>query len=159
MGWWPFRNEKMVPLAPVELTEDERQECETYIRSVTKAEGGHYAVRKDVADSFQRSLIAVCLLGRAERFLVSADSHPESVEGACRAGAKACATYPLSINFYDFACILERLQKQEEAREIFKEFLRRRDLEVSPDPVQQIMLNERDVASAVRYARQQIGTT
>jgi hypothetical protein len=157
MGWWPFGKEKMARLPIVELTEDERQECETFIRSVTHTEGGEYAVRNEVADSFQRSLVALCLIGRAERFSLLADSRPEFAEEACRAGAKACAVYPLSIYAYDFACVLERLQKRDEAKVMFKEFLRRRDLEVSPDPVQQAVLNQRDIASAVHYARQQVG--
>ena len=159
MSWWPFGRQKEKSASPpsVELTEDERQECESFIRSMTKAEGGEYYFRKEVADSVQRSFIAMCLIGRAQRFAILADPQkPELVDEACRAGAKACSIYPLSVNFYGFACVLEQLRKLDESKAMFKEFLRQRDLESSPDPVQQSVLRAQDIAGMTRHARQQL---
>ncbi|HVA69042.1 MAG TPA: hypothetical protein VNF45_06985 [Candidatus Binataceae bacterium] len=150
---WPFKRDKIAALPTVELTDDERQEAEAMIRSLTRTEDGVYVVRVDQADSFNRSIVALSLLGRADRFLIMARSQAEFAEEACRTAAKACAVYPLSINFYEFACILQKLQRGEEAKAMFKEFLRRHESE-RPDPVQQIVLDSRDLAGAVRHARE-----
>ena len=118
---WPFsRKKKMIPIGPVELTDDEMQECQAMIRSLTQAEGGQYVMREDVADSFKRSIIAMCLMGRAERFLALSKN-----EAACQSAAKACAVFPVSIYFYDFGCILKGAGKGADARLMFQEFLRR----------------------------------
>ena len=152
----PFRRQKIASLPSVELTDDERHECEAMIRSLTQAEdGGHWMIRNDVADSFERSIVALCLIERAKRFLAMATSQQEFAEEACRAAAKAASVYPLSIYFYDFACILQQLQKDEEAKLMFKEFLRRHESE-RPDRIQQFTLNQRDLVSAIRYARRQV---
>jgi len=40
---WPLGGkEEMVPLAPVVLTDEEQQECQAMLRSLTEVEGGHY---------------------------------------------------------------------------------------------------------------------
>jgi hypothetical protein len=155
MEWWRFISQAVGTLPAVELTDDEQQDCEAFIRSLTQSEDdGYYVIRKDLEDSFKRSIVALCLMTRAERFAVM--SRPESAEEACMAAAKACAVYPLSIYFYDFACLLEGLQRQGEAKAMFEVFLRRRELERSLDPIQQTTLNQRDIAGAVRYAQQRV---
>jgi hypothetical protein len=154
---WPFgKKNKLVALPPVELTEDERQECEAMLRSLTRSDDGSVAmIKEELADSFQRSIIALCLVGRAERFAILSMSEPASAEEACRAAAKACAVYPLSICFYDFACILQQVGRTAEAKTMFREFLRRYETE-SPDPIEEITLRRRDLAGAVRDAQEQI---
>src|ERR1035437_1170092 len=160
----PF--EKMVPIDPVVLTEEEQQECQAMLRSLTKVEGGYYGMRKELIDSFKRSIVALCMMGRAERFLIMAGCgslsvslsagegyRPEYGEKACQAAAKACGVFPLSIYFFDFGCVLQQVGKSEEAIQMFREFLRRLETEVL-DPVMQSTLNQRDVEQAVRHARQ-----
>src|ERR1039458_5723403 len=106
MRWWPFRNKaKMASIDSVVLTEEEQKECQAMLRSLTKAEGGKYVMRKDLIPSFKSSIIALCMMGRAERFLILANSQPAYKEEACRAAAKACGVFPLSIYFYDFGCV------------------------------------------------------
>lgn len=62
----------MVPLSPVVLTDEEQQECQAMLQSFTDVEGGYYAIREELAESFKRSIIALCMMGRAERFLIMA---------------------------------------------------------------------------------------
>jgi hypothetical protein len=81
----------MVALPAVELSDEERQECEGMLRSLTHVDGGHYVAPNEVADSIKRSIITLCLLGRAERFEALSQSQPEFAERACQAAAKACA--------------------------------------------------------------------
>jgi hypothetical protein len=162
---WPFRRkEKMVPIGPVVLTNEERQECQTMLRSLTQVEEGAYYMREDLADSFRRSIVALCMIGRAERFLIQAGCgplnvrlpvgtlcHPEYGAKACEAAAKACGVFPLSIYFYDFGCVLQQVGKTEEAKQMFTEFLRRHGNETL-DPIQQITLSHRDVEQAKQHA-------
>lgn len=145
----------MVRLPAVELTEEESQECESMLRSLTRADGGEYLIREEVADSFTRSIVALCLMGRAERFVLLAQSQPKFADEACSAGAKACSVFPISIYFYDFACVLKELRRWEESKVMFQEFLRRQESE-QLGPVEQATLNQRDVAAAVRDAREQV---
>jgi hypothetical protein len=150
---WPLGGEgEMVPFGPVILTEDENRECQAMLDSLGHAEGGRYAIRGNLADSFRRSIIALCMMGRAERFLALSGSQPECKDEACQAAAKACAVFPLSIYFYDFGCILQRVGKPVEARLMFTEFLRRHGTE-ELDPIMRITLDQRDVREAVRNAR------
>jgi hypothetical protein len=162
-------NEKMVPIDAVVLTEEEQQECQSMLRSVTQVEGGGYfATRKGLIDSFKRSVVALCMMGRAERFLILAGCgsltlpmtagsryRSEYGEKACKAAAKACGVFPVSIYFYDFGCVLKQVGKPEEANQMFKEFLRRLETEV-PDPIMQSTLNQRDVELAAQLAHQWI---
>jgi len=153
---WPFGGKKkMVPIDPVVLTDEEQQECQAMLHSLTQAEGGVVHIREELADSFHRSIIALCMMGRAERFLILSNSKPEYGERACQAAAKASAVFPLSIYFYDFACTLQKVGKSEEARLMFTEFLRRLGTEAL-DPVMQSTLNQRDVERAAQHARQVI---
>jgi hypothetical protein len=156
MRWrWPFGREKMVPVPHVELTEDEINDCNARLKALRETAGESYFIREELAESYQRNIVAQCLMSRAEKFMIMARSQPEYVEEACRAAAKACAFEPLSIHFYDYGCILQRLQRTSDSKLAFREFLRRRETE-QPDPVQQIFLDQRDLAEAVSYARQQL---
>jgi hypothetical protein len=156
MRWWPFGSKaKMASIDPVVLTEEEQNECQAMLRSLTKAEGGEYVMREDLIPSFKRSIIALCMMGRAERFLILANSQPEYKEEACRAAAKACAVFPLSIYFYDFGCVLDEVGKTSEAKQMFAEFLRRCGTETL-DAIMQTTLNQRDVEAAVRRARETV---
>jgi hypothetical protein len=53
----------------VTLTDDEQRECQAYLRLVLPgSDKGSWVAPKAVADMARRSLIAVCMLGRANRF-------------------------------------------------------------------------------------------
>ena len=164
----PFGGEgKMVPFEPVVLTDGERQECQTMLHTLTQVEGGYYAIREELADSFKRSIVALCMMGRAERFLIAAGGglltgapptpgqryRAEYGERACQAAAKACGVFPLSIYFYDFACVLRQVGRPEEANQMLGEFLRRLETEVL-DPIMRSTLKRRDVDLAAQFARQ-----
>jgi hypothetical protein len=155
---WPFtRRQKMSLIGPVVLTDDEQQECQRTWTSLTQAEGGYYAIREDLADSFKRSIIASCMMGRAERFLILSNSQPEYRELACQAAAKACGIFPISINFYDFGHILYGVGKHGEAKEAFAEFLRCIGTETL-DSVMQFALNQRNIDQATKHAREVISS-
>jgi TolA-binding protein len=147
MGWPFTRKEKMVPIGPVALTDDERQEAEAMLRSLAQARGGDWLIREDVQDAFQRSIIAMCLMARADRFIILSQA-----EAACQSAAKACAVFPVSIYFYDFGCILTKAGKAADARKMFQEFLRRYRNE-TPDAMMRITLSQRDMEAAVRHAQ------
>ena len=153
---WSLRKEhEFEPLPLVELTEDERHEFDGILRTVTQGQGaGVLKLDKEHVDSFQRSILAKCLIGRAKRFVGLSLSHPSSAEDACRAAERACAVCPLSIYFYDFACTLKQVGKVGEAKTVFREFLRRYETE-SLDPVGEATLRARDLAGAARHAREQ----
>ena len=168
---WPFGKDKkkMVPIDdPVVLTNEEQQECQTLLRSLMQAEGGHYFMKEELMDSFKRSIIALCMMGRAERFLIEAGCgslrvplsagqryRPECAEKACQAAAKACGIFPLSVYFYDFGCVLQQIGRSGEARQMFTEFLRRVGTETL-DPIMQSVLKQRDVEQAAQRARKLI---
>jgi|ERR1700693_3078687 len=158
---WPFSRkdtaQEFIPFHPVVLSEEEQNECQRFWDSVTKVEGGSYCMKEDVADAFQRSMVAMCLMGRAERFLArwESDHDGESREQACTTAAKACAIYPLSLNFFDFGCLLQGVGKNEEAKIVFTEFLRRQGTGPSSD-MDRFAMKHRDIEAAVKYATEQV---
>jgi hypothetical protein len=158
-----------IRLPEVVLTDEEHQECQEFVRSIVKSDDGEWAVKEEFADAMLRSMIAVCLMGRAERLLAEAggdqissmlhiphfgDGSLESnrVEQACITAAKACAIFPLSIHFYDFGCLLLQVGKLGEAKVAFAQFLSSTEFDTS-DPVRQIWLKQRDTVSAVEYCK------
>ena len=136
------------------------------LRSLIEVEGGQSWMKEELIDSFKRSVVALCMMGRAERFLIMAGCgslsmpmsfrhppKPEYAEKACEAAAKACGVFPLSIYFYDFGRVLRQVGKSEDARLAFREFLRRVETETL-DPIMTATLKQRDLDEAVQYARQ-----
>ncbi|MGD0840671.1 MAG: hypothetical protein ABSA32_05890 [Candidatus Acidiferrales bacterium] len=172
---WSFRKAKKAPWENegVLLTEEEARECQRFIRSLTVTDAGSITVRSDFADTANRLLTAVCLIGRANRFLISAGFVPvelgvgrgdpsltnydDYVAGAVETFAKACAIYPLSISFYDFACILRAVGYKEEAKATFAEFLRRHAT-IPIKAHEKLLFEGRDVARAVRDATNELST-
>lgn len=149
---WPFKKKHdEVKLPDVVLTEEEREECESFIRSITHSDEGANYVRKDLAEPFQRYFISMCLFGRAQRFRILAASDPRQVESACETAAKACAIFPISSSFYEFGAILQDLAKKEESRTMFKEFLRRYRSEELND-VEKLALKRLDSDKAIARA-------
>jgi len=152
LAMWPFRRrQEMAPIPDVELTAEELEECRTCMHSFTRSEEGAAYMRKEHIEPFTRSVAAFCLMGRAERFLIGSSSHPENKRKACEAAAKACAVFPISIYFYDFALILEGAGERLEARKAFAEFLRRYETE-ELGPVERLWMSQRDVNAAILHA-------
>jgi hypothetical protein len=164
---WPFSKKDsvdspgrgMVPIGPVVLTDEEHEECQAFVCSVIgqKSSEGNWYMKKELVEPFKRSLIAQCMMGRAERFAIFASSpgKEDYIEKACVAAAKAVGMYPLSMNLYDFACILHKVGKHEEAKMVFKEFLRKHESS-PPNPVDEMFLKQRDVIAAVRHATHEL---
>ncbi len=92
----------LFPLSPVVLTDDEQRECQAMLRMMIQPENGELLIPTNLVDSFKRSVVALCLMSRAERFLILSDSEPNGDERACQAAAKAVGVFPLSVYFYDF---------------------------------------------------------
>lgn len=165
----------MNSIPPVVLTDDEQEDCQRTIRELTKADDGEWVVKKEHAESFQRGIIAHCLMSRAERFLglaggsavhitfhlpyyspgLSLDN--ELAEKACVSAAKACAIYPLPIYFFDFGCILYQIGKMDEAKIAFSNFLSTLE-KCKLDPMAQSWNQTRDIPSSERIAIEIIGT-
>jgi len=64
--------------------------------------------------------------------------------------------FPVSINFYDFACILHAFGEIGQAKLIFGEFLRLHA--AGPmNPIEEVALKQRDLNAAVTHAKGAIG--
>src|SRR6516164_7698625 len=70
--WWPFGGKKSEPrmvLSSFSLTDDEHRECEAYLKSIIpQTEGGAWYMPAEAAEVLKRGMVAVCMMGRAERF-------------------------------------------------------------------------------------------
>ena len=155
---WPFGNKSsrspsVVRSPDVVLTADEEQECQRFITSVTKSDEGELYVRPDVADAFMRNLMAMAMMGRAERFAVLARSDPDYCPMVCEAAAKATALYPMAVYLYDFATFLEEFGAPGEARTMYRAFLERH--EAGPiGPIDDSIIRQRDLDAMVAHARE-----
>lgn len=161
----PWENEDML------LTDEEADECQRFIRSIAVTEEGRLAVPNEIVDSFQRVLIAFCLMGRVDRFLIlvgfwpvasgigdgdpSGPDYEENVAKAIETSAKACAIYPISIILYDFASILRAVGYKEESKATFAEFLRRYNT-IPIKPHEELLFAGHDIDNAVRDATNEI---
>lgn len=167
------------PIGTVILTDEEQQECQERMRfflavgrEQAEGEEGRLVVKEDHAETFQRGVIAYSLMRRAERLLemaggsavytglhvphfCGASLEPDLAEKACATAAKACAIFPLSVHFYDFACILIQVGKSDDAKVVFSTFLAKVAADHS-DPVMQGWLKTRNLQALVQLAEQMI---
>jgi hypothetical protein len=67
------------------------------LRLLTQTEGGEYVIRKDLADSFKRRIVALCLRGRAERFLILSSSQPSGSEESATLRPKRALYFPFDL--------------------------------------------------------------
>lgn len=158
--WWPFgrkSEQPMVPFPTVTLTDDEHRECQAYLKSVIpQSEEGAWYMPNEVADVFVRGLVAVCMMGRAQRFALL-----RRFAEACEAASKACCIDPQCAHCYEFARILEAAGKEAEARTMFAEFLRRYDADQQNDADENSDRAAQDRSALepmVSYARSKTGT-
>jgi hypothetical protein len=161
-------DEETISTGSVSLTAEEQAECQSFLRSVLNAKDYTRGMKKDLADSFKRGITAACMMGRARRFLLQAAAsssaemstawghdEPDYGEKAYQAASKACAIFPISMNFYDFGCLLQELGRHGKARMVFMEFLDRvksRDL----DPIEKASMSKRNIEGAIAHARMSI---
>ena len=157
--WWPFGGKKSEPrmvLSTVTLTDDEHRECEAYLKSIIpQTEGGAWYMPAEAAEVLKRGMVAVCMMGRAERFATM-----RQFTEACEAASKACCIDPQCTNFYKFGRILEAAGKEADAKTAFAEFLRRYVMEqydaskTNPDRVAKI---HSALEPMVDYAKSKLG--
>jgi hypothetical protein len=157
---WPFgrkKEKRMVLLPTVTLTDEEHRECQAYLTSVIpQTDEGAWYMPAELIEPFKRNLTAVCMMGRAKRFAILRQQAE-----ACQAAAKACSIYPMYLHFYDYACILESLGNDTDAKMMFAEFLRRHDAGPQNEVEQsfdKLTRRHRDVPTMVRDARNKVGT-
>jgi hypothetical protein len=168
------QEEQLIALGSFNLAEEEQEECESFLRFVIRTGDCRQVLRGDLAGSFKRGVISACMMDRARRFLLQAAYsvadhkpvdwdradwislyEPDWARMAYRAAAKACDIFPVSINFYDFGCLLQEQGRHGKARVAFKEFLRR--VSVSEiDPVARAAVSRRDLDGAIEHARQSL---
>lgn len=163
----------MTEIPTVILTDDEHAECQEFIRLMTRSDEGDLVVKTEHAESFQRGLIALCLMGRAEKLFQSAGGSSIHVtlhipyyspelkidqdlaEQAFVTASKACALFLLPIHFFDFGCMLYQIGDTNKARTMFKAFLdgvEKNQL----DPIMQMWHAQRDIKSSEIMARELI---
>jgi len=168
-----FEEEHLTAEDSIHLTPAEKEECETFLRSVIQSGDYEHLLKGSLAGSFKRGVISACMLGRARRFSLQAASRtadesfgrriheewdinePDLAEMAYLAAEKACDIFPVSINFYDFGCLLQEQGRHGKARMAFKEFLRRANVR-EIDPIARAAVSRRDIASAIEHARQSV---
>jgi hypothetical protein len=166
-----YEEEHLTAEDSIHLTPEEKEECETFLRSVIQSGEYEQILRGSLAGSFKRGVISACMMGRARRFSLQAASRtadesfgrrkheewdlnePDLAEMAYLAAEKACNVFPVSINFYDFACLLQEQGRHGKARVAFKEFLRRANVK-EIDPIARAAVSRRNIAGAVEHARQ-----
>lgn len=151
-------NPPMTRLPDVQLTEEELGEFKDQWRALfPPTADGAWAMREDLIEPFKLNMMAMCLIGRAERFALLARTDSQYRARAYEAGAKACALYPLSAYFYDFAAILEQFGSMDEARTLYAQFLRQP--EAGPvREVDELTLHQRDIAQMVAHAREALAS-
>jgi hypothetical protein len=166
-----FEEEHLNAEDSIHLTQDEMEECETFFCSVVQSGAYEQWLKGSLAGSFKRGVVSACLMARARRLLLQAASRtadesfgrqngedwdldePDLAEMAYLAAEKACDIFPVSINFYDFGCLLQEQGRHGKARVAFKEFLRRANVK-EIDPVARAAVSRRNIAGAIEHARQ-----
>ena len=144
----------MVLLPDVNLTSEELAECQTHLGALfPSTHEGAWHMKEELVEPFRRSMMAMSLIGQAKRFALLARRQPEQRSKACETAAKACALYPLSAYFYDFAELLEGFGIREEARTLYAQFLQQP--EAGPvQEIDEILLGQRNIAGMVAHAKQ-----
>jgi hypothetical protein len=137
----------------VTLSEEELQECQAFEDSMfpSKTEEGVWVMAKKL-EPFNASMVALCMMARAKRL-----AQLKQPAEACQAATKACLIYPLSVYFYDYACLLEAIGRPNHAKAMFAEFLRRYDLGPVEAKCDEVALTQRDLSAMLEYAKSRTG--
>lgn len=127
-----------------EFTPEEQREIENTVEAL---EG--YVINPQYADEVRCGWIARGLSNYAVSCALS------DVESALSAALKAYSVYPLPIYLYDSACSFEKMGRASEAADLFRKFLASQTT-FQPNPVQEVMLRDRDISEAIKDARGKI---
>jgi len=129
---WPFNKQSK---NEIRLTDEEKEavdrEWKMFMSAAPKEEGaGEWYAPKEVVDVLQRTMASQALLDLAKRYLMEtegslADKANQSIlfEKAAAAAVKAVAIDSDPLNLYKAGEIFEKVNKIEEARTFFRNFL------------------------------------
>lgn len=141
----------MVHLPSVTLSDEERQECAVLMSTLLPRDGeGSWFIKDELLEPFKQMVAATCLIARANRFAIM-----KRIPEACQSGEKACTFYPLSITFYDYACVLKLVGLQRNSKMMFAEFIRRSGL-APQNEIDRNALADRDIQEMVRHATEEV---
>lgn len=158
---WPFKKHRDLPRIRkdekgnifFDLTYEEKQAVE---RVFKEFEG--LAFHRDIADDFQRGMIAFALSNyvKGQVMLSEVDSRKKDkdilIEKAIAAISKAYSFYQLPIYLYDFACFIEMSDRIDVARDAFRDFLKKQS-EFKSGQFDEIFLKERNIDEAIKDAK------
>jgi hypothetical protein len=168
-----FEEEHLTAEDSIQLTPDEKEECDNFLRTVIQTGDCEHLLKGTPVGSFKRGVVSACMMGRARRFMLQAASRTadesfgrwkyqdwdvnelDLEEMAYRAAEKACDIFPVSINFYDFGCLLQDQGRHGKARVAFKEFLRRVYAN-EIDPIARAAVSRRNIPGAIEHARKSL---
>lgn len=138
---WPFKkktgedeSELLVPLSPVVLTAEEKEEIDRDLKVLFGSNEGAYYAEPEVADVARRAIAAQALSYRAKRLMslgrsqTSLEESSELTEKACASAAKAWRIFPEEpLYLYWFGRLLGQADKPDEAIAIFRRYLRQQE--------------------------------
>jgi hypothetical protein len=166
---WPFSRKRDLPGINREadgrisftFTDEEEAEVHKSFASMKGPEEGQgeWYIHPEA----HKALTAWALIGysqtqvwRAERDGVGRLDRRACIERALAAAGKAYALHPLPIYMFDMGCLLEMLGETPSARDAYERFLKaQRNFHATE--LDNIILKNRDVATAVQEARKSLG--
>jgi len=134
-----------------DLTEEEQQEVKSYIEVFEE-----YKFRPDVVDNFQKGIAAFALSEYAAGQTVmleaeSSENREKLLEKAIAAILKAYSIYSLPVYIFQLACYFQLIGKIDEAREMFKDFLKKQS-DFKPGKFDEIFLGRYDIDEIIEIA-------
>lgn len=142
-----------------DLTTEEKQAVEDAFRTF---EGS--SVRPDVYDDFRNgtTALALSLYANKQALMSTIESSEEErkklLDKAITAIGKAYSIYQLPIYIYDFACFLEKSNRWDLAKNMFKDFLKQQS-KFKPRPLDEGFLRRRDIDAATKDAKVKLDPT
>jgi len=161
---WPFKRKPK----EVRLTDEERaavdREWRLFISAMPKEDGpGEWYAPKEIVDAMRKTIASDALLTLADRYLMETTGslankaeQTRLYEKAGAAAIKAVAIDAHPLNYYKAGNILEVVNKPEDARLLFKEFLRAAPqlLQESEGNFKTVVQNALDDMSARQISRE-----
>ncbi|SRR5712691_3448350 len=156
---WPFSRKKTLGIKQTEdggfsfdITQEEKQEIDKMF-DLLKG----YRFHPSIADKLKHGITAKGLAYYAADQISTAgfasqkNSREECVKKAIASISKAYSIYQLPIYIYDLACYLEMASRSDEAKNMFKMFLKRQ-ADFRPEQLDKIILGDRDASEAIQHA-------
>lgn len=129
---WPFNKQSK---NEIRLTDEEREaidrEWKMFMSAAPKEEGaGEWYAPKEVVEVLQKTFASQALVDLAKRYLMETEgslsdkaNQPALFEKAASSALKAVAIDSDPLNLYKAGCILEKVNRIEEAKTFFRNFL------------------------------------